>query len=1330
MTRKQMQVNPLAQAAKEERRLAKAEAKAAKPGVPKPAPKQREKVSFEALSIPKGEYKKAVDMMAREKRILLTMTNSLLGKPGTRRKDEEFGEAIERVLQVKTVDELYNNGYARLFNAFCKGRTDEYLENTFGITKATRNALVGVAVPKHRVCELQGARRTVATYNDCGVMIPQVELNIHKKNIEGKDYRTEFYCTGFAKYNVKNVIEACGDYDTGMETFVFGSGFRTEEVSTKLMSLTLRGVASDFMPDVFGKDAAGNLYSGKVEKNYIVGTNGNKKMYSLYDGGKHEVFDGKLYFMLNATPSNLRKAQVLLVSCSIEEYMQGYVGHVLRRMTQEAVDLFIDKEFDYPGLYKVNSRLGLAGSPCKEVFDFDNDCGFSAAVYDGKFRHALLKSVEGMDGQGLFSADFISPTFSKFYGSEVSKKETLNLAPQFRLGGTVKGFGVTIPHKDLLTIIQTLNDGKEPVRITSKDTDKLKAYENGEYKGQVVIFGNGPVAVLVDNNNVKTPLNTRTMNTLKVLDIAKPSPARTNVQILQGISLPDGFSDTVREIMYAGVDSKISEFISGKSDITPVDVKNIDSLYAGGTIPQINFDYAKANAPIWKSAVRSLGNSLSKDINRFNFDIEGWFCRLVGDIGLIFGFRTFKHNETYNHMLVPNSETAVYRCPKAGFKDQAVLKVIGYKEVCRRVDASKRLTDEQKRVIKNYYKNLPKGVAALPCTEEIKSLLGGSDYDFDGAIFIANRGFGKKWIVLAKKVGSFPIEIDGTVVNTSDQKYKWSWAVTTTLFYAYLNNKNKAVGQACNFMSLIMSAMTCNDPKTLDVVARNLGLRQGTEDYTPFITKRNQKVSAADLVKFEKWAYSLHLKTDEELLAFFEQFVLIAPAIVGLIIDAAKNSSKVIVPFYDYCMKHGEYKLIHVLKKVGYKFVIKEENGENKVERVLSDIRFDEDGNEYIDDSNSDNPFEVRCILSDLKEEIAEYAKNRLQEVLNLCMISEEEKAQGLKLIAGYSREIDVMSAIRMQYLDIGASLVNAKEEQEKEAAKAVRDELLNTARVLTRNLTLAERGEIARYVSICNPGKNQYSDNKQSGMMNAFVPETIAMLLEKEDSVKICGTPVLLHEDMEDYIGRKAYFKEGIAVCGLTHKAKINGWFLIQKYGNKVYATCPIDEYIRRNDLGNDYDPDHVMIKIEYRFYDKLKGMTIERSGLAVNDHIVLQKRFKDGRHFASISKVDKANGGAGIHAVSTRLTASMYNGTYASAFDNKYLIIESLTDSIVNTMDNKKKPVMYAYCKVVDTLSGDKFRCNFHDGITSYTEKKRVTAAMPTVEEEVARFNSLMSC
>lgn len=1313
-----------AQAAKaartEARRLAKAAARAAKSGVPKPAPKKHEKVSIETLNIPDKGEKEVIDMMTRERKVLVQMVNSLLDESGTRREGKVLGEAIERVLDKYSFGELLNKRFVAVMNMFCRGYSSRYLEDTFGITVSMRNCLVDSRVNDRRLRELNGARRTLATYNGNTVSYPKVAIIVKKE--KGK-LDISAGCVEFLTYTAENVLNACGGYGTESMTIKTPLGYETREVSARIMSISLVDESARYRFDVVGINNKGDIFVGKDRGNYLIDANaesdrvtGKKPRYSIREGGVYPLFEGKLYYFFGNTTSNLRKEEFLALRCSAEEARDNnFCNHVRNVIMEGELELAAMKQdYTYEKLFKTVSRLGLPMSPGKTVDTFKEDCGFAVAYYVGTFEH---DECQFDDGGSYVSAKYMSQVLSLAYSTPVSDKDATKFCPQYRLGGAIKAFGITLMQHQIDNLVDHYASECEVVHVGMEDHDAFVRMSKGEYDGKIVIIGEGPIAMFIDKNNAKLSPNFCGGNTLRFLDIAKNAPAVTNIQILQGISGTEDseeFEELVHDLITNHIDNKINEFLNRSEREVPVDIDSINSLYVANIVGQMNSDYAKENAPIWKASVQSLCNSLSNDINSLNFEIPGNYARLTGDFGAHYGVRILRDCDTYNPALPGNSRTSVYRCPKAGFEDQALLINVSYREICRRIDKLQGLSEQARLDIKEFYRNIPKGVAVLPATEVIKSYLGGSDYDYDGAIFIADVGLGKRWNDIADKIGSFAVSISDSTRKVSRGTYSLSHEAIVKCFYDQCNNENLSVGQVCNQASMIMSAMF-SDAETLDIVTHNLGLRNGGEnEYRPIITTLNQAFGVDDLAKIESWARGLNLDSDETLKAFLKEYILIMPVCVGLTIDSAKNSLIVPVPFYEYCMKDGEYHLVHDLKKMVHRLHIA--NGENP--KVVVDT---------ICDDNYKGKKEVKhieCVLSRKKEEAAHYAASALEGVLNLCRVSEDEKAKSFLIEMDNHNAVEIMKAIRMQYTDIANTLVREQDEFKKESIKEVYNELLNTARVLTNDLSLEERGKVARYVSVTDSRTGKYSDLRQSSMMNAFVPEMIAMLLNKEDSVKVCGAPIALHEDMEEYIGKKVRFVDGVSVCGLTHKAKINGWFTIQVFGDRTYAVCPIDQYIGRNKLVKDmFDSNRVMIKLENK--------TIKNCNLAVGDLVILDRnpntRFGEN---AFVNKVDKANGGVGIHAKSVDLFASMYNKTYMSKFDFKMLAIENISEIEVVTKNGSKKSVVYVYGSIAKDI--DTYTVEYKGNV--YTKKKGgkavTTAAMPTVEEEVARFNSLMSC
>lgn len=1106
---------------------------------------------------------------------------------------------------------------------------------------------------------IAGKARTKATYEKNSVMIPNVTL------FKGEFY-SSYKVTEFSVYNTEDVIKAIGDIPKAAVYKV--DGMSSEYVtSSKLINVEFTGATPSLELDIVGFDKYGNVYAGTAKSGWIVSQKGKPFRISEWNG--------RLYRFWDATAAQRRTSSAMFVACTTEQAQLNnyeWLFELTDKITYGAARKARDKgQYKFGNLFKTSSRSGLAMSPGKSLGNI-LEAGFSILNYKGKIS---CNGIEFMDGMSVISNELVAKLCSEHYGQMISADEALKLCPQFRFSGIVKAFGATV---------------KQSVIDAAADMLRLL--------GEVEIIGDGPIGVIVDGNNVKLDSDFAEP-IIRFLDIAKKSSAHTNVQSLQGLSIVPGFRELVLEIGKTHIDKHIDMAMNAENKY-PVSYKAIEDRYLAEVIPQMNPAFARTNAPIWSSIVKNLCNKLQNNLNRLNFDLPGYHLRLLGDIAALFQTPVLRAHECFAPALVPGTRTQAVRNPKAGFDDHALLIVIGISEIERRV-ARLKLSDKQKQAIVDFYRNLPDSVAVLSCSEEIKGLLGGHDYDYDGATFIADEGLGSKWLDLADKIAPFGVDI--VAGNPNEDKraiHEYDYLSARNCYYKSINSGNLSIGQICNFNSLVMSVLTAGD----DVIEKFFSIIRpaqpimANDEYLPVVTKEDNAVDIDKINEFINRVKNVRLynedgvfdiETAKNILRYDWTRVFIG--VEGNNIDAAKNDMVVPVPFFDE-FRNASIPMMSELQRKTYAFdIVMDRETQKRSVAISSELNL---GKRSVNDV-----YIVSCDLSKAKTELAQYAADKLNE------IAQPEKLDDMfgtiyAHVAQYSTEHAVLEGYAKMYHDI-AHVGDTK------VLKVMKKAICDAARTVTKDIDCVERSQIARLISMSDKYGNIVE--KQSNYPSCFEDEMILDVLEMKGSQQYCGEEIIL--DNIDGLGETVEFVEGVSAYGNTIKHKITGMFDIEQFGDRVFAVKHIADVIDEAAIDEKAANSR---RILVRCNNDVSGK------IHVNDEIVLTCKKSDTGHYAFVNVPTGEQTNNGKTVVKKLDVCSMYNEEFSKCHDNVAAVVKHVVPAMITTKDDISKNISFLVCTLVKVLDKNDYKVHIPKHVqraikpTEYNQSVNVSAYM----------------
>ena len=628
----------------------------------------------------------------------------------------------------------------------------------------------------------------------------------------------------------------------------------------------------------------------------------------------------------------------------------------------------------------------------------------------------------------------------------------------------------------------------------------------------------------------------------------------------------------------------------------------------------------------------------------------------MADMAGIFEKRVLQDDQCYAPTLRENERVDINRCPKSETHDHVVMTNRSLDQIIEIV-LSFDISNEEKEALISFYKSVPAGMMIVPWSQQFKNNTGGSDGDGDGVIIVRDEGLGKEWNDLAVQLPSGAAEIEGVEEKKEgDPIISLDYKTLRNAYFFNINNENLAVGQVCNYVSKVVSALQSKNNHALFMMADAMGIGCGNKKYSRYITKLGQKLGCKELRELEELGKKYRFETEEELRDFLQNdFLGAAPVMAGLIIDASKKYYEVTVLFWDAFVR-AKVNFVNILKKKEYKIGLETKNGVDKI-TLTAKVNTDEIKGKR----KSYETIEIHCPLSELKEEIAKYAAGVVRDIIEMLHVSDEEKNAFFEISTKYEKELAIMDGACKQYADFGSLLAAAASDEDVVSIKRFINNIANNARRLTSHLSLSERGLVVRYASIIKNG--QISDTKHSSFMNAFAPEAIAYLLSKEDSAQICGEEIMLHSNTNHKIGDVVKFVNGRSKAGISLDRPITGEFLIEKYGVKTYATTSIKDVLDKSELIlRDFDTSKVVFKVQGEALSSIDNLSID-------DEIVLASYNKT----IFVNKVIKAYGKE-IHAENTGVMSYAETVPFATTHHLTMARIDSIEKVVVRDKNNKE--------------------------------------------------------
>lgn len=372
-----------------------------------------------------------------------------------------------------------------------------------------------------------------------------------------------------------------------------------------------------------------------------------------------------------------------------------------------------------------------------------------------------------LDGTGFLYAPFIAERFTRILGLKVTEEAVTGMFLQARPDMQKGAYEVL--DKDVFNYM---------LKTLKKDSD-LKLYGSRTDEQPVLI---------VDDNVVKIESDYDINDLcLELLEIAGCSTANLSKQAFEKILYANKDAATEYAIELGQnymSDSFARQFVNGKAKIPTIG--EIKKGYVSDIVLSIAPNKILEMKSVFKSSLQNTVQSYVNSIDKLKFEIAGNNVRLTSDAAEIILGKLGRENAVikYGEVYIPaavdyfrryykelniaevkekgytgqnamnylkylsaqvndkinNTKICMVKYPSMGPKEYYLANVLTLKTIFERID-NMNLTDEEKLILKKYYKGTSNSLAKLPAVKLVMFQCAGLDYDYDGAEFIYDQKF-------------------------------------------------------------------------------------------------------------------------------------------------------------------------------------------------------------------------------------------------------------------------------------------------------------------------------------------------------------------------------------------------------------------------------------------------------------------------------------------------------------------------------------------------------------------------------------------------------------
>lgn len=1007
------------------------------------------------------------------------------------------------------------------------------MTNTNNTVATNNNNMEAVNMNDVNIKGIVGIKNQIA-YNRAGVTIQSIAL---KSNVFGKKWVELGEQTMLENDMLRNgdiTVEETLSIFTRVGKVRSCATFRNGECeypgSRSLIAVDLSGdltLKYSVTSGIYVKwSAEGNVFAIKTKEGFkSLISSKEVSPFTFFNQDGTLKADSDFYVFFDSTTSMKRKKQFFAIRCN--DFAIANIETVLNNLTHGAYSMNKGKESNRAGNIKISDRMGLALTSNKDLGTVD-----TVAIYDGSWEH---EGVAFFDGSALISTTYAIKMYSAVVNENLAGKTAQQLWPQFRMIGTAKAFGAIIPDAFMIEAIKymTINQGVRVVRFAEVTDEINERIISGEFKGCLIIIGADRIpSIMMDRNNLKTYVDFTRESRIKVLDIAKATPTRTNIQTLQCLSLTEGFEDVVYNLGKNTVDRIIESVISQSN--TPISVDVAKSCYLPNILPVVSNDYSRREKAVWKSIIKNTITGLERVISRVNFDLpEGVFTRGTGDFGCFFGIRVVKDGQVYAKGIKAGTLVQVTRTPKAAIGEHYMATVIDMDDV-RKVVSESALNREQRIAVIGAFNAIPEGVVAVPGSNEFKDTTGGSDLDFDA--FALNAG--AEYVGLASQVDQSAVEIKFTKLATDVVKHSFSIKSMRQGYIDSVSSDNEDIGTLCNRNSLIIALMTAKQELAANIVTSALQ-SEGSEPYERLFTGKSVPIGKDETEEMVQTAKGSDMLNNESRLGFLMDANAAFCSVEGRSIDSSKTG-EMIDPVLAELDKSA---VAEILMSIGLSV------SDGKV-TVIHPVAKDEE------------TILVPCKLSSVRAKIAQYAADKLSEVVTPLEFEDEHKVQFEQ--GSSTQSMASLKCVKDMYTDVVGIYNSYDSEEEKELTSGQYKNALaylgNMARTLTEDCSVNDRWAVAKFVSMNS--KAGLREDGGNAFYTVLQEETVLAVSNLFGVNNTVGTEIKLTADLEE--GDELVFVDGRAPGAISVDANLDGEFTVKKIGKKFYAVTTIEDIIK----------------------------------------------------------------------------------------------------------------------------------------------------------------------
>lgn len=463
----------------------------------------------------------------------------------------------------------------------------------------------------------------------------------------------------------------------------------------------------------------------------------------------------------------------------------------------------------------------------------------------------------------------------------------------------------------------------------------LQARPSGVIKAQIVIvsdeffelllakyphlkYGEGSPVLIFDNNAMKANFKFGDPINLEVLDIAQHGVAHLSIQVLQKLQ-PNIDKARFMEFIKACYQEEVARVLDPVAENRPT-VLGFKPYQNAGSTPAAQWTNSKA--PRMSLSSIDLFNPIVADgmkqqlvniANRFYYERNsGGYVRLQNDPGALFDCNLIP----FGFVFIPGKrgrklrgqKIAIFKYPTVGCGEY-YLAIVLCDEDMRDIIGASELDNPTRRALVRYFDRLQDGAMVLPSCWEIKNLLAGCDFDWDGALYIADEEAeeGCSLVRLLQECRQLLVNIKSGVKAVDNLVVgRYTLELTPRLTFQVLRRQSagSTVGKITRMNDVVVSLMTAEFDVAKTTLTRVMG-NMPTQEYVGLeyyqhtidgIVLDAVDVRPDDVQRIAKEIHASHI-TPESLPKILKDLNVIFRLLQEMTIDSVKTGVVVELPF-------------------------------------------------------------------------------------------------------------------------------------------------------------------------------------------------------------------------------------------------------------------------------------------------------------------------------------------------------------------------------------------------------------------------------------------------